>query len=117
LLGIFKSLQEKRLKLIKSVEDWTWSNYTVKHLEIWEYLLSKNKDAHIPPDKKYRDGIYSLYPFDNVPVKHPSSDRLMASLYLNTYRHRMASTVSRGRNFRVFSLLKRVITKTCRSVL
>ncbi len=112
LLRIFKSLQEKRVKLIKSVEDWTWSNYTVKHLEIWEYLLSKNKDTHIPPDKKYRDGVYSLYPFDNAPIKQPSDESLKASLYLNTYRHRMASTVSRIR-----SLFKRVITKTYRSVL
>jgi len=61
LLNVFILLQKKRLKLIKSVEEWTWKNYTNKHLEIWKYLLAKDKQIpKITSCGNYCDGIYSV---------------------------------------------------------
>ena len=39
LITTLTNLAEKRRKLIKSVQGWTWPDYAKKHLEIWQYLL------------------------------------------------------------------------------
>ena len=53
LISILRGLQANRMKLIKSVEYWTWMDYTKKHLEIWKYLLGEKVVSN------YNDGINS----------------------------------------------------------
>lgn len=59
-------LQRKREVRIKAVEDWTWQNYTLKHLEIWNYLLRRKSLKEIYANQSdYEDGIFSAMIEDN----------------------------------------------------
>lgn len=53
LISILLKLQNDRKKLIDSVANWTWMDYTKKHIEIWEYLMDKKIDSN------YHDGLNS----------------------------------------------------------
>lgn len=52
-------IQEKRKKLVASVDTWTWRNFVDKHLEVWNYLLGN--EANIYGNQHfYEDGIFSV---------------------------------------------------------
>lgn len=57
----FTQIAEQKMSLVRAVSDWTWDNYTRKHLEIWEYLLS-NRDRQYLSVKKGSslDGLSSI---------------------------------------------------------
>ena len=62
----FKDLEQKRKKKIEAVSEWTWENYTQKHVMIWEYLLKRRPLGEL--FKKhlfYNDGFYSIMLKDN----------------------------------------------------
>lgn len=68
LCEIFLKLQCDKLKLVKSVSTWNWSNYALKHIELWKYLLKNEKIK-----SKFKDGLTSLIamsknetPLDNI---------------------------------------------------
>ena len=62
----FLDLQMKREIRIKSVSDWTWENYTLKHLEIWNYILKRKELKDIYQHQMcYSDGIFSVLLEDN----------------------------------------------------
>ncbi len=52
---IFLKLQNDRYQLVNSVSNWTWYDYTIKHVELWEYLLKIK-----PKQSLYKDGLNSL---------------------------------------------------------
>lgn len=52
-------LQEKRKKIVTSVDTWTWGNFVEKHLEIWNYLLGNEKNIY-RNQHLYEDGIFSV---------------------------------------------------------
>lgn len=56
LLGIFNSIAEEKQKLIHSVSQWTWRDYAIKHVELWEHLLHPEKKIN----SVYKDGLNSL---------------------------------------------------------
>lgn len=59
-------LQYKRKKRVDAVKEWTWENYTKKHLKIWNYILKREPLQRIFEDQhEYNDGIYSLLIEDN----------------------------------------------------
>lgn len=62
----FLELQHRREVRIKAVEEWTWENYTLKHLEIWNYLLRRKslKELYVN-QSNYEDGIFSVMLEDN----------------------------------------------------
>ena len=60
---VLLKLQEKRAKIVKSVETWTWKNYVDKHLEVWNYLLGNEEDIH-KNQHMYEDGIFSVLRYD-----------------------------------------------------
>jgi hypothetical protein len=70
LINIFESLTKKRMKIINSVSTWSWEKYTQKHMEIWKYLLSKEKSIFYQPSKEYLDGINSVERFNNIDNKY-----------------------------------------------
>jgi hypothetical protein len=48
-------LQEEKQRLVKAVVSWNWYDYTLKHVEIWKYLLGKTKIK-----STYTDGVNTL---------------------------------------------------------
>lgn len=56
LVEIFNSLAAERRTLINSVATWTWKDYAIKHVEVWEHLLHPDK----PVVSKYTDGVNSI---------------------------------------------------------
>jgi len=88
LLNTFKVLTDKRLKLINSVSTWNWKDYTIKHLEIWEYLLSQKKDIFTHTSSDYLDGIYSLEKFDKKHINESNTNKwLKLKLFCNNLKH------------------------------
>jgi len=62
----FLELQYKREVRIKAVEDWTWQNYALKHLGIWNYLLRRKSLKELYANQSnYEDGIFSAMIEDN----------------------------------------------------
>jgi hypothetical protein len=72
LLRIFKSIETKRESFMNSVSTWNWVDYTKKHVEIWEFLLSNQKgDNYLKPKREYRDGITSVRTNEKYVFKSP----------------------------------------------
>ncbi len=66
----FMDIQKDVERRTASVGDWTWENYTKKHIAIWEYILRRKDLNDLYVDQlRYEDGIYSMLLEDNrVPV-------------------------------------------------
>jgi hypothetical protein len=63
--NILLNLQEEKHRLVKSVASWNWYDYTLKHVEIWKYLLGEKNIKSI-----YIDGLNSLLSFGmTIPLK------------------------------------------------
>lgn len=56
---VLRMLQENRMKIVKSVDSWTWKNYVNKHIEVWNYLLGNEEDIY-KNQHMYEDGIFSI---------------------------------------------------------
>jgi len=78
LLSAFKVIEASRKKLINSVAKWNWIDYTKKHVEIWEYLLSK-KEVNLGYINKsnYADGLNTVSEFASMPVRISYSRKFM----------------------------------------
>lgn len=62
----FLDLQRKKEKRVEAVSDWTWENYTLKHLELWNYLLRRIDLKKLFKNQSfYMDGIFSALIEDN----------------------------------------------------
>ena len=61
---VLRKIEAERNVLVESVSSWTWENYTLKHLELWKYLLDK-KNYKLPAFA-YTDGINSLPEFSVI---------------------------------------------------
>ena len=55
LKNIFLKLQKDRIKLVDSVAEWNWRDYTIKHVECWKYIMEKKEII-----SNYNDGLNSL---------------------------------------------------------
>lgn len=60
---VFEKIIMPRRNLIKSVEDWTWKNYAIKHAQIWE-------DLYLKYDKTYKPIIQGRHPDGNLSDKN-----------------------------------------------
>lgn len=56
LFTVFEKIAAEKRGLVRSVAMWTWQHYAIKHLQIWQYLLTGSK----PLTHDYLDGIVSL---------------------------------------------------------
>lgn len=62
----FLDLQKKKEVRIQAVSNWTWQNYTLKHLEVWEYILKRKDLKELYKNQScYNDGIFSVMVEDN----------------------------------------------------
>jgi hypothetical protein len=59
--NILLNLQNEKHCLTKSVALWNWYDYTLKHVEVWRYLLGENEIK-----SKYIDGLNTL--ISSMPV-------------------------------------------------
>ena len=51
---------------MQSVANWTWNQYVLKHLEIWNYLLRRKSLSELYKNQLfYEDGIFSMLIEDN----------------------------------------------------
>ena len=54
-------IQAKKEVSLRFIDSWTWKNYTLKHIEIWKYMLGVGELKDILSSRGwYTDGIYSL---------------------------------------------------------
>lgn len=61
IVDALNDIEKKREKNIRFINQWTWKNYTLKHIEIWKYLTHSDKIENILSTRgNYIDGIYSL---------------------------------------------------------
>lgn len=61
IINVLQSIQAQKEKSTRFAKNWTWENYTLKHLEIWKYLLQCEDLSSIFNNRgEYLDGIFSL---------------------------------------------------------
>ena len=76
IIDAFHDIERKRKKYIDFVNTWTWKNYTLKHLEIWKYMLGAEKlDVLLANRGRYLDGIFSLM-LDDLAYYESLGDKL-----------------------------------------
>ncbi|MBI2354876.1 MAG: hypothetical protein HYV06_07595 [Deltaproteobacteria bacterium] len=56
LIAVFLAVAEERMSRVRAVQDWTWRNYAIKHLDVWGFLQS----GLAPAAPHYSDGVASL---------------------------------------------------------
>lgn len=57
-VSIFKKVEAEKRALMDAVSTWTWKDYAIKHLEVWEYLLKNGEGGKV--QSRYVDGVNSL---------------------------------------------------------
>lgn len=60
---VLAELEREKRKITGAVADWTWGNYTAKHIEVWKYILGQ-EDVY-QNKHKYEDGIFSVMGIDS----------------------------------------------------
>lgn len=60
---VLLELEWKRKKIVNSIKEHTWSNYTEKHVEIWKGILGITQELYTK-QHMYMDGIFSTLPND-----------------------------------------------------
>lgn len=54
-------IEKQKEKSLRFIDSWTWKNYTLKHLEIWKYMLQcETLEKLLANRGNYTDGIFSL---------------------------------------------------------
>lgn len=56
-IAVLRNESANRASLVESVSEWTWSNYTKKHLDIWNGLLGNTQNLYFPESS---DGFSTL---------------------------------------------------------
>lgn len=60
-VDVLNGIADRKKKISGSVKEWTWENYTKKHLEIWRYMTrTASLKELFSRRNEYMDGIYSL---------------------------------------------------------
>lgn len=62
-VDVLTKLEIEKRKITDAVADWTWENYTAKHIEVWKYILGIDEDIYANKHK-YEDGIFSVLNID-----------------------------------------------------
>lgn len=76
IVNALKGIESKRKKYIRFVNTWTWKNYTLKHLEIWNYMLRRERlEVLLSNRGRYEDGIFSLL-LDDLEYYQPLTERI-----------------------------------------
>lgn len=90
LTGIFQQIAQERRSLMSSVASWNWYDYTLKHVDIWNYLLAKQqRKNHSFQPKDYQDGICSVAEFDEHQISKSSFKAIKdyVNLFVGKLKH------------------------------
>jgi hypothetical protein len=89
LVKIFKNIELEKKNLINSVISWNWLDYTKKHVEIWNYLISKknNQNFKYPEKTNYTDGIFSTFQSEENEISQFDTKKELKKLRQEYYRH------------------------------
>lgn len=61
IVSVLKKIEHEREQSEEFSHLWTWKNYTLKHLEIWKYMLGSEQLSVLLNNRGwYKDGIFSL---------------------------------------------------------
>jgi hypothetical protein len=82
--SIFLGLQNEKKMLVQSVSTWNWYDYTLKHVEIWKYMLGDKSVV-----SQFNDGLNSLLNQRNISIATDQSfiDARMKELKKNKRSH------------------------------
>ncbi|MCK9410424.1 MAG: hypothetical protein M0R68_14950, partial [Bacteroidetes bacterium] len=90
---VFDRLALERKTLINAVDQWTWKNYSLKHLELWEYLLAKkNGKTYRLPAVKHQDGVFSI-------MEYQSNEQQQEKSNITIYRHLLSTYIQHKVNY------------------
>lgn len=87
---IFYEIESQREKIIGSVSSWNWHDYTLKHLDIWNFLTAKSQGKEYKALLvNYNDGISSVSGFDKYQVSRDTLKGIKHyyNLFLGKLRH------------------------------
>jgi len=51
IIRAFDQIAEEKRRLVRSVSNWTWENYTREHIKVWECLLNNQTPKNLLDDK------------------------------------------------------------------
>lgn len=85
LINVFNSIAHERILLVDSVSTWTWRDYAIKHLEVWNYLNDPKQGNSI---SAYVDGLNSLL---NISSPEQTRSKLLykVNLYQGAFKRTM----------------------------
>jgi hypothetical protein len=110
LLKIFDDIFEEKAKRIRSVSDWTWTNYTLKHVEIWNHILGN--EEKLLGNVTYNDGIHSILDADqDLDVSTFDVKNLKRKLYFHGLRRKVFVRFNYYTSKTFFNNLKRKLLK------
>ncbi len=76
ILDALHAIENQKKKHFEFVNSWTWENYTLKHLEIWKYMLRCETLLVLLNNRgRYVDGIFSLL-LDDLSYYTPISKKI-----------------------------------------
>jgi hypothetical protein len=100
LVEVFNSLSQEKRQLIDSVKHWTWRDYAIKHLEIWNYLSDPIK---LKTKSIYKDGLNSMLSKESQPLEVKK-----LSYYIRLYKGAWKRTIYRVKTgLKIFETFKR----------
>ncbi|KAA5544750.1 hypothetical protein [Adhaeribacter rhizoryzae] len=107
LISIFNKIAAERQALLNSIASWNWRDYALKHLEIWHYLIKKEKGLPLngAAQGKYKDGLNSLL---NLKVNSLASDQKLQYKF-KLYKGAFDRTLYKLRKIKDFKTLKKKI--------
>jgi len=90
LVSIFQGIAAQREKIIQSVNSWNWYDYTLKHMDIWSFLLAETQgEKYKAQQVKYQDGIASIAGFDTHTISRSPLKGIQQyyNLFLGKLKH------------------------------
>ncbi|MCK6601556.1 MAG: hypothetical protein L6Q77_06995 [Bacteroidetes bacterium] len=99
LQSIFNTISVQKKSRRQAVQNWSWETYTLKHLEIWTYLLAKKNNLPLPsPGFPEPDGLRSVQEFAGPGLQTSGIEKLLRKK--NIFLNRIQYSINNKRKFR-----------------
>lgn len=94
----FKEISSEKRNYIDSVKSWNWRDYTIKHVDVWNYLIGLTDGQSFSDiNNQFVDGLGSVDVFDRKPIKLNKVKAIKDSLklYYGRFKHAYYFRLSR----------------------